>query len=86
MNLSELADIVRGYRRVEDAFSLRWTRRYHFDFVEQRPTEAVVQKLPPKEKGGIVVFPVDVSGVHGIRALNFAKAWVATLGKKRRPG
>ena len=85
MNLSEVVDIIRGYRRVEDTFSLRWTRRYHFGVVEQRRTEAAVQKLPRKAKGGIIIFPVDVSGVHGCRALEFAKAWVASLGKKPNP-
>jgi len=85
MNISAILDIVLGRVRVEDTFSLRWTRRYHFDFVEQRRTEAVVQKLPRKERGGIIVFPVDVSGVDGIRALQFAKTWVDALSKKPNP-
>jgi hypothetical protein len=39
-----------SYCRVEDTFSLKWTRRYRFDFAESMIGAA------PNKKGGVIVF------------------------------
>jgi hypothetical protein len=48
----------------------------------ESPTRAVVQAVVRSQKGGMIVFPVGVSGTVGIAALAFAKAWVGSLGRK----
>lgn len=67
---------MRRIRRVEQTFDLRWTGRYSFGFTESE-NEAVIRTLPPKERGGIIVFPSDAE--VRVDILSFILAWLTAL-------
>jgi hypothetical protein len=67
----ELAQVRPGkVRLVEHTFGLGRTGRYRFAFTPS-PSAGAIQALKRNERGGVIVFPLDVSGTDGHRIISF---------------
>ena len=73
---------IRGYRKVQETYDMRWTNRYNFAFASVN--EAVVHTLAIHEKGGVVVFSTDVNALLKGGILNAAKRFCLSLYNRLR--
>ena len=72
-----------GYRKVQETYDMRWTNRYSFAFVTS-VNEAILKTLSNKEKGGIIIFSVDVNALLKGGILNAAKRFCLSLYNRLR--